>query len=62
MKFIAVGSNRSIFVTDDYTRDEILKGIHIKNIISDFKTVNEKGISVTVYDINGCLVTRLNIA
>ena len=58
MKFYAFGSDGSVLVTDDYAAEEIKKGIHIKNILSDFR-LDRNAMSVRIYDENNNLVKKV---
>ena len=58
MRFIALCS-RGAIMTDDYSIDEILRGIHIKHLKRDIKEWGIRG-TVTVIDQNDKFVCKLN--
>lgn len=58
--FRAFSSTGVLIITDDYTKEEVKKGIHIKNIINDFKKVKDRNFTVNVLDQENNLVKTLN--
>lgn len=59
MRFIAT-SNYGAVITDNYTNEEIKKGIHIKNIIEDFKQgMKVSYMYIKVFDENNNFVKQI---
>lgn len=56
MKFIAY-HKKGLIITDDYTVDEIKKGVHLENLRSDLNYTRAKYFNV--FDENNVFVTRL---
>lgn len=59
IKFLAFSSTGVLIITDDYTKKEVKKGIHIKNIIYDFKKIKDRNFTVNVLDQENNLVKTL---
>lgn len=58
MRYMAT-HRRGVIMTDDYSKDEIFRGLHIQHIKRDLRVWGIKGV-VNVYDENMRFICRLN--
>lgn len=58
MRFYATSCKGTV-ITDDYDNDEVKKGLHIKNILHDYKNNFDDNFLIKIYDENDTLIKQV---